>query len=209
MSASPTTANASAKRPLEDPSSPAGSNEQPEAKRPALDSMVSEPHMEAPTAEPAKAEETTGEKTEVKAEEEKQSAPTEEYISLQNGNEGSQADTVLPDAPAQTTVPAAAGLETQPIQSTSGANGRPTSQSQHQDESNWLHLRACISTSEAATIIGKGGENVTQIRRLSGAKCTVSDYARGAVERILTVSGQVDAVSKVRCPPYPCAKMDS
>ena len=67
---------------------------------------------------------------------------------------------------------------------------------QQVDETNWLHVRACIGTSEAATIIGKGGENVTQIRRLSGAKCTVSDYSRGAVERILTVSGQVDAVSK-------------
>lgn len=47
-------------------------------------------------------------------------------------------------------------------------------------------------------MIGKGGENVTLIRRLSGAKCTVSDYSRGAVERILTVSGLVDAVAKVR-----------
>lgn len=194
MSTSPTIANSSAKRPLEDPSSPAGGNEQPEAKRPALDSMVSEPHMESPAEQPAKAEEPAEEKTEVK--EEKPLAPAEEYISLQNGTEGGQTDTVLPDAPPQTSAPAPAGLETQPIQSTSSANGRPVSQSQHQDESNWLHLRACISTSEAATIIGKGGENVTQIRRMSGAKCTVSDYARGAVERILTVSGQVDAVSK-------------
>jgi heterogeneous nuclear rnp K-like protein len=32
---------------------------------------------------------------------------------------------------------------------------------------------------------------------MSGAKCTVSDYSRGAVERILTVSGPVDAVAKV------------
>lgn len=197
MSTSPTIANSSAKRPLEDPSSPASNNEQPDAKRPALDSMVSEPHMESTTEQPAKAEEPAEEKTEVK-EEEKAPAPAEEYISLQNGNEAGQTDTVLPDAPAQTSPSVPAALETQPIQSTSGANGRPVSQSQHQDESNWLHLRACISTSEAATIIGKGGENVTQIRRMSGAKCTVSDYARGAVERILTVSGQVDAVSKVR-----------
>jgi heterogeneous nuclear rnp K-like protein 2 len=32
---------------------------------------------------------------------------------------------------------------------------------------------------------------------MSGAKCTVSDYQKGAVERILTVSGVVDAVAKV------------
>ena len=68
---------------------------------------------------------------------------------------------------------------------------------QQQDESNWLHIRAIISSAEAATVIGKGGENVTQIRRMSGAKCTVSDYSRGAVERVLTVSGLVDAVAKV------------
>lgn len=54
-----------------------------------------------------------------------------------------------------------------------------------------------ISSAEAATVIGKGGENVSQIRRHSGAKCTVSDYSRGAVERVLTVSGMVDATAKV------------
>ena len=35
------------------------------------------------------------------------------------------------------------------------------------------------------------------IRKMSGAKCTVSDYQKGAVERILTVSGVVDAAAKV------------
>lgn len=65
------------------------------------------------------------------------------------------------------------------------------------DESQWIHIRSLITSAEAATIIGKGGENVTQIRRLAEAKCTVSDYQRGAGERILTVSGAVDAVAKV------------
>ena len=45
-----------------------------------------------------------------------------------------------------------------------------------------LHVRAIISSAEAATVIGKGGENVSQIRRMAGAKCTVSEYTRGAVE---------------------------
>ncbi|KAG0637618.1 hypothetical protein HOY80DRAFT_889305 [Tuber brumale] len=57
-------------------------------------------------------------------------------------------------------------------------------------------MRAVITSAEAATVIGKGGENVTQIRRMAEAKCTVSDYQRGAGERILTVSGAVDAVAK-------------
>ncbi|KAI5818329.1 hypothetical protein BZA77DRAFT_364423 [Pyronema omphalodes] len=58
-------------------------------------------------------------------------------------------------------------------------------------------MRALITSAEAATVIGKGGENVTQIRKMAEAKCTVSDYQRGAGERILTVSGAVDAVAKV------------
>ncbi|KAI5802067.1 hypothetical protein FPQ18DRAFT_364869 [Pyronema domesticum] len=57
-------------------------------------------------------------------------------------------------------------------------------------------MRALITSAEAATVIGKGGENVTQIRKMAEAKCTVSDYQRGAGERILTVSGAVDAVAK-------------
>lgn len=183
MSASPTIAS-STKRPLEEPSSPAGPNDQPDAKRPALDKMVKEETHEIETAQPVEAESIATE--DIKPEDVKPDETSE--VAAQNGEQPTQADTIVPDAPAI--------LETQPIQSTAGANGRPSNGNQQVDETNWLHLRACIGTSEAATIIGKGGENVTQIRRLSGAKCTVSDYSRGAVERILTVSGQVDAVSK-------------
>jgi heterogeneous nuclear rnp K-like protein len=197
MSASPTIAASSTKRPLEEPSSPAGPNDQPEAKRPALDKvveleLVKDPERSAEeinTAEPVKAQSIAADDIN---EQPKQEAVTETDATPQNGTTDDQTDTVVPDAPA-----VAPALETQPIQSTSGANGRPVSHTQHQDESSWLHLRAVISSSEAATIIGKNGENVTQIRRLAGAKCTVSDYSRGAVERILTVSGPVDAVSKV------------
>ncbi|KAF1946576.1 hypothetical protein EJ02DRAFT_214958 [Clathrospora elynae] len=188
MSASPTIAASSAKRPLEEPSSPAGPNDQPDAKRPALDKMVrDEPSADdIDVAQPVKAEDIAVEG--VKEEEEVKEEFDVADAAIENGSEVIQADTIVPDAPSI--------LETQPIQSTSGANGRLSNHNQQVDETNWLHVRACIGTSEAATIIGKGGENVTQIRRLSGAKCTVSDYSRGAVERILTVSGQVDAVSK-------------
>jgi heterogeneous nuclear rnp K-like protein 2 len=194
MSASPTVAASSAKRPLEEPSSPAGPNEQPDAKRPALDKMVKEVHIAegVETAQPVKADGIASE--DIKVEDSKPAVEDAGDIAEQNGAENAQADIIVPDAPALLDGPSI--LETQPIQSTSGANGRSISHNQQVDETNWLHLRACIGTSEAATIIGKGGENVTQIRRLSGAKCTVSDYSRGAVERILTVSGQVDAVSK-------------
>ncbi|KAF2835937.1 poly-binding protein 3 [Patellaria atrata CBS 101060] len=192
MSASPTTAAApSQKRPLEEPSSPSGPGDQPDAKRPALDKVIKEEIPNDEATEPVEASTVPLESDDVK--------PTSDAAPSANGTQDGQGDTVVSDAPV---VPASGGatsiLETQPIQSTSGSNGRAGSQGPmgHQDETGWLHMRAVISSAEAATVIGKGGENVTLIRRMSGAKCTVSDYSRGAVERILTVSGLVDAVAK-------------
>jgi len=189
MSASPVAAAAvpSAKRPLEDPSSETGLNEQPDAKRPALE-------MREVAAETAQNEsEADAESASVKVEDTTDGAL--EAVPTVDGA----------DKPISTTE----GIkheeeETQPIQSTTYTNGRSPRQgsfaNQHQDESQWLHMRSIISSAEAATVIGKGGENVQLIRRMSGAKCTVSDYARGAVERVLTVSGLVDAVAKVSSP---------
>lgn len=177
MSASPSNLQ-STKRPLEDPSSPSGPNDQPEAKRPALDKVV---------RNDAEAE------TDVSS----------DQIPIADASKDVQGDTVVPDAPN-----GKGHTETQPIQSTASHGDRAGSQSdQHapQDESNWIHIRAVISSPEAATVIGKGGENVSQIRRMSGAKCTVSDYSRGAVERILTVSGPQDAVAKVCSLCFPCS----
>ncbi|KAK8226126.1 hypothetical protein HDK90DRAFT_505325 [Phyllosticta capitalensis] len=190
MSASPTTTAApSQKRPLEEPSSPSGPGDQPDAKRPALDKIVKEDANEVVAEAPEPVAIPTLDTTEPKSKEEEDAAPVS-----QNGtsNDG-QADTEVPDAP--TTAPTLPP-DTQPILSTSTNGPSSAAGSGHQDESNWLHVRAIISSAEAATVIGKGGENVTQIRRMSGAKCTVSDYSRGAVERILTVSGPVDAVAK-------------
>jgi heterogeneous nuclear rnp K-like protein len=188
MSASPTAPAHSTKRPLEDPSSPSGPTDQPDAKRPALDKIIKgesdeEKKLSTDNADlPAissngetKASEppTNGAKAELKDE---------------------QGDTLVVDAPATT------GPETtQPIESTvlSGRGQSVLGGTLQHDESGWIHIRAVISSAEAATVIGKGGENVTLIRKMSGAKCTVSDYQKGAVERILTVSGLVDAAAKV------------
>ena len=192
MSASPpASAIPSTKRPLDDESSTSGPTDQPDAKRPALDKSVKQEEAEekqAPeTTETTPAIVFADIKSEVK--------------SLTNGHQDGSGDTVVPDAPNGTTATVPV-LDTQPIQSTAGQHDRAsshgaTSHPTHQDETGWLHIRAVISSAEAATVIGKGGENVSQIRRLSGAKCTVSDYSRGAVERILTVSGPVDATAKV------------
>ncbi|GKT83426.1 KH domain-containing protein [Colletotrichum tofieldiae] len=162
MSASPTQPANSAKRPLEETSSPSRSNDQPDAKRPALDKILKndEETSVIPTTEANGAEKTNG--ADAKSE---------------------QAD--------------AEGTETKPIQSSvAGAVPATSTPSASHDERDWIHIRAVISSPEAATIIGKGGENVSNIRKMSGAKCTVSDYQKGAVERILTVSGVVDAAAK-------------
>ncbi|CAG8877622.1 unnamed protein product [Penicillium nalgiovense] len=165
MSASPSNLQ-STKRPLEDPSSPSGPNDQPEAKRPALDKVV-------------------------KSDAEAETDVSSSQVPAVEGVKDTQGDTVVPDAPNGKGLP-----DTQPIQSTASQADRAASDQPPQDESSWVHIRAVISSPEAATVIGKGGENVSQIRRLSGAKCTVSDYSRGAVERILTVSGPQDAAAK-------------
>lgn len=183
MSASPSQTTNPAKRPLEDASSPSAKNDQPEAKRPALDKVIKNGHDEekievpedgavTPPAESngtIKTENTNGDKVEAKDE---------------------QGDTIVPDVneskPASDAVAASTTAPAMP----------PTSTNTH-DETAWIHIRAVISSPEAATIIGKGGENVSNIRKQSGAKCTVSDYQKGAVERILTVSGVVDATAKV------------
>jgi len=192
MSDSPVAATAAAqtqKRPLEEPSSPNGPD-QPDAKRPALDKVKPEEATTdaAPTADIPDTDDA------VKVED------TKDTIGgASNGTTDGQGDTVVADAPPSGMPTAAQVLETQPIQSTSSTSAEAMQNQaapQQQDESQWLHIRAIITSAEAATVIGKGGENVTLIRRMSGAKCTVSDYSRGAVERILTVSGLVDAVAK-------------
>ena len=194
MSASPAplATAPSQKRPLEEPSSDAGPGDQPDAKRPALDREDGVNGEKLITSDsPA---------TTKKSEE-------EPFIKTEPTANGTSTEPSGPGAVETTTsaIPSAASvLETQPIQSTMSGTGSGSAGSNfthpHQDESGWLHIRAIISSAEAATCIGKGGENVTLIRKMSGAKCTVSDYTRGAVERVLTVSGLVDAVAKVRRP---------
>jgi heterogeneous nuclear rnp K-like protein 2 len=185
MSASPQPTH-STKRPLEDTSSPSVAD-QPDAKRPALDKMVRD---DEEVQEPISG--SNGDAAPA-APEVPAPAPTSEAngTSKTNGEKpevkDAQGDTVVPDAP-----------ETKPITSTASVTQQSGPPPGAHDETAWIHVRAVISSPEAATIIGKGGENVSKIRQMSGAKCTVSDYQKGAVERILTVSGIVDAVAKVR-----------
>lgn len=181
MSASPTVAVQSTKRPLEDPSSPSHPTDQPDAKRPALDKVVKgsdDQEQKNPVIESIETPLVVSSNGTIKNEGE-----------ATNGTKDAEGDTVVGDAPVRE--------GTQPIETTAASRRSESAATaiQH-DETEWIHIRAVIASSEAATIIGKGGENVSQIRKMSGAKCTVSDYQKGAVERILTVSGKVDAVAK-------------
>ncbi|EMD37943.1 hypothetical protein CERSUDRAFT_82176 [Gelatoporia subvermispora B] len=59
-----------------------------------------------------------------------------------------------------------------------------------------IHMRCLIVTQDASIIIGKGGSHVNEIREQSGARVVVSESIPGNPERILNVSGPLDAVSK-------------
>ncbi|RCI15715.1 hypothetical protein L249_3443 [Ophiocordyceps polyrhachis-furcata BCC 54312] len=170
MSASPPQPTQSAKRPLEEASSPSRATDQPDAKRPALDKVI-------------------------KAEEEAETAETALDVPGQASNDEStagQSDQSATAAAGTASMMPSAAAASAVVAASESAVGSAAAN----DETAWIHIRAVISSPEAATIIGKGGENVSNIRKMSGAKCTVSDYQKGAVERILTVSGIVDAVAK-------------
>jgi len=177
MSASPTAApTQSSKRPLEDPSSPSAPNDQPDAKRPALDKIVKDEDEESKPAT-----------NDIPAESNGEVGNTESKNGVKPEDKDGQGDTVVSDAVPQPITTAGSDIP---------QSGGSISSLVH-DETTWIHVRSVITSAEAATVIGKGGENVSVIRKMSNAKCTVSDYQKGAVERILTVSGVVDAVAKV------------
>ncbi|ERT03053.1 poly(rC)-binding protein 2/3/4 [Sporothrix schenckii 1099-18] len=169
----------STKRPLEEVSSPSRTGDQPDAKRPALDKVVRN-------------------EGEIKESNGLPSIPPVPISSREsNGSgktNGDKKDSTKDDQDAAST-PDGAEAKSASSTTNNSAPAQGSSANAH-DETAWIHIRAVISSPEAATIIGKGGENVSKIRQMSNAKCTVSDYQKGAVERILTVSGVVDAVAK-------------
>ena len=91
---------------------------------------------------------------------------------------------------AETNNPMAAHLNA----STSAA---PTSATAVTPPSAHIHMRCLIVTQDASIIIGKAGAHVNEIREKSGARVMVSESIPGNPERILNVSGPLDAVSKV------------
>jgi poly(rC)-binding protein 2/3/4 len=86
------------------------------------------------------------------------------------------------------------GATTSADPSSSTGGGAPTQASAH------IQMRCLIVTQDASIIIGKGGSHVNEIREKSGARVMVSESIPGNPERILNVSGPLDAVSKVGTP---------
>ncbi|KPV76459.1 uncharacterized protein RHOBADRAFT_25529 [Rhodotorula graminis WP1] len=59
-----------------------------------------------------------------------------------------------------------------------------------------IQMRTLIVTQDASIIIGKQGKNIIEIREKSGAKITITEAVPGNPERIMSVGGPLDAVSK-------------
>lgn len=73
----------------------------------------------------------------------------------------------------------------------------PQSRSPSPTSNDTLTLRALVSTKDAGVIIGKAGKNVADLREQTGVKAGVSKVIPGVHDRVLTVTGSVEAVSKV------------
>ena len=59
-----------------------------------------------------------------------------------------------------------------------------------------LTLRAIVSSKEAGVIIGKAGKNVADLRDETGVKAGVSKVVPGVHDRVLTVTGELNGISK-------------
>lgn len=74
-----------------------------------------------------------------------------------------------------------------------GEAGERTEEEYNQTQ---LTLRAIVSTKEAGVIIGKAGKNVADLREETGVKAGVSKVVPNVHDRVLTVTGSLDGVSR-------------
>lgn len=75
---------------------------------------------------------------------------------------------------------------------------QPQSRSPSPTGGDVLTLRSLVSTKDAGVIIGKAGKNVAELREQTAVKAGVSKVIAGVHERVLTVTGSVEGVAKVR-----------
>ncbi|WVF69957.1 hypothetical protein IAT40_004742 [Kwoniella sp. CBS 6097] len=166
---SPTTAT-SAKRPASPSPGPESTS-----KRARADGETAASSTATKEVSPAKTEDTkkeNGNGEEAKAEKKDETGKKMEVDEVEGGDAGPSSSL----APPPSSVPAA------PVKSEA-----PPQQ---------IAMRSLIVTQDASIIIGRGGAHVNEIREKSSARVTVSESIPGNPERILNVSGPLDAVAK-------------
>ena len=77
-----------------------------------------------------------------------------------------------------------------------GPDGEPAPRTDEEYAQSQMTLRAIVSSKEAGVIIGKAGKNVADLRDETGVKAGVSKVVQGVHDRVLTVTGGLDGISK-------------
>ena len=77
-----------------------------------------------------------------------------------------------------------------------GPDGEPAPRTDEDYAQSQLTLRAIVSSKEAGVIIGKSGKNVADLRDETGVKAGVSKVVTGVHDRVLTVTGGLEGISK-------------
>ncbi|KAL8381432.1 hypothetical protein RB595_005615 [Gaeumannomyces hyphopodioides] len=77
-----------------------------------------------------------------------------------------------------------------------GPDGEPAPKTDEEYAQAQLTVRAIVSSKEAGVIIGKGGKNVADLRNETGVKAGVSKMVQDVHDRVLTITGSCDAISK-------------
>ena len=77
-----------------------------------------------------------------------------------------------------------------------GADGDAAPKTDEEYAQSQLTLRAIVSSKEAGVIIGKAGKNVADLRDETGVKAGVSKVVQGVHDRVLTVTGGLEGISK-------------
>ncbi|KAK4222118.1 hypothetical protein QBC38DRAFT_448551 [Podospora fimiseda] len=77
-----------------------------------------------------------------------------------------------------------------------GPEGQPMPKTDEEYAQTTMTLRAIVSSKEAGVIIGKGGKNVADLRDETGVKAGVSKVVQGVYDRVLTITGSIDGISK-------------
>ncbi len=78
----------------------------------------------------------------------------------------------------------------------SGPTASPRPKTDEEYAQTQLTLRAIVSSKEAGIIIGKGGKNVADLREETGVRAGVSKVVQGVHDRVMTITGGCDAISK-------------